>query len=103
MHFVEFVRSLPKGQDKRVQGFKDFVNGDKDFPLTSDPSKLSIYLYQKLDEDLTRGFQFCLMMYSKMSGNKLPKMCFGREDMMMHALNLIITLQNYDSDYKHRK
>lgn len=103
MHFIEFLRSLPVGQDKRVQAFLELAKNDKDFPLTSDPSKLSIYLYQKLDPELTRGYQFCLMMYSQMPNNKLPKMCLGREDMMTHAMNLIVGLQNYDSDYKWAK
>ena len=100
MHFKEFVKTMIGQTDPKVKAFANIVIADKDFPQSSDPSKLAIYLYKKLDPDLTRGFQFCLMVYSKMPDNKLPKMCFGREDMMLDAINLIVGLQNFDSEYK---
>jgi hypothetical protein len=103
MHFIEFIRSVPDGQDKKVQAFINLAKADKDFPMTSDPSKLAIYLYQKLNPETTHGFQVCMMIYSKERKNKLPKMCFGRDDMMLHAINVIVGLQNFDSDYKWNK
>jgi hypothetical protein len=103
MHFIEFIKVQPAAVDKRLKSFIDIVVNDKNFPMTSDPSKLAIYLYKTLDPDVTRGYQFALMMYSQMPGNKLPKMCSGREDMMIHAINLIVGLQNFDSEYKWAK
>ncbi|MEW6470422.1 MAG: hypothetical protein AB1458_16030 [Bacteroidota bacterium] len=99
MNFIDFLKTFPPQGDKRLQSFIDFAKKDKDFPTSSDPSKLAIYLYRKLDPTQTLAFQNCLMIYSKMPDNELPKRFFGREDMPLMAVNIIVALQNFDSDY----
>jgi hypothetical protein len=99
MNFVDFVRSIPAQEDQRLMAFVSFVKQDKNFPQTNDPAKLAIYLYLKLDHGMTTTFQNCLMLYSKIPNNKLPKRFFGRADMPLMAINLIVSLQNFDSDY----
>lgn len=100
MSFKEFILAMPSDSDPRLVKFREFVKEDKNFPSTSDPSKLAIYLYLKLDPTLTLAYQNCLMIYSKMPNNKLPKRFFAREDMALMAINIIVSLQNFDSDYK---
>jgi hypothetical protein len=39
------------------------------------------------------------MIYSKMPDNELPKRFFGRQDMPLMAINIIVSLQNFDSEY----
>lgn len=100
MNFIDFVKALPPQPDKRVSSFVEYAKKDKNFPLTSDPAKLAVYLYMKLNYPQTYGFQNCLMIYSHTPGNELPKRFFEREDMALMAINIIISLQNFDSDYK---
>jgi hypothetical protein len=99
MNFIDFLKSFPPQGDKRLQSFIDFAKNDKTFPRTSDPSKLAIYLYKTLDPPATLAFQNCLMIYSKTPDNELPKRFFGREDMALMAINIIVSLQNFDSEY----
>ncbi len=99
MNFIDFIRTFPPQGDKRLQSFIDLAKNDMDFPPTSDPSKLAIYLYKKLNPVQTTAFQNCLMIYSKLPDNELPKRFFGRADMPLMAINIIVSLQNFDSEY----
>ncbi len=99
MHFIDFIKTLPKQQDERVQQAIDLFVQDKDFPKHSNPSKLAIYLYLKLDEELTSTYQKLLLFYAHQKNNKLPKRCFAREDMLLHAVSMITFLQNFDPDF----
>lgn len=101
MHFIDFIKNSPKQQDKQLQAVIDLINNDTQFPKNSDPSKLAIHLYLKLDIKQTSAFQQLLMIYRQLPNNKLPKRAVAREDMFLDALNLIVSLQNSDSDYKH--
>ena len=99
MNFPDFVKSLPKQEDKAANSFIDLVKNDPNFPNTSEPSKLAIYLYQRLNIEQTTAFQKLLLFYGSMPFNQLPKKCQHREDTMLMAVNIIVALQNFDEDY----
>lgn len=101
MHFIDFIKTAPKQPNKQLQAVIDLIKNDTDFPKSSDPSKLAIYLYLKLNEKQTTAFQQLLMIYRQMPNHKLPKRAIAREDMFLDAINLIVNLQNSDSDYKY--
>lgn len=101
MHFIDFIKTAPKQLDTNIQAVVELIKNDADFPKNSDPAKLAIHLYLKLNIKQTTAFQQLLMIYRQQPNNKLPKRAIAREDMFMDALNLIVTLQNCDSDYKH--
>lgn len=101
MHFIDFIKTAPKQLDKHILSVVELIINDKNFPKTGDPAKLAIHLYLKLDEKQTTAFQQLLMIYRRVPNNKLPKRAIAREDMFLDALNLIVNLQNCDSDYKH--
>ena len=98
MNFAEFVKSLPRQKDKDIDRFIALVEKDADFPTTSEPSKLAIYLYKKLNSKQTATFQKLLLFYGSMPFNQLPEICQDHE-MMLMAVNLIVGLQNFDNDY----
>lgn len=100
MHFIDFVKTAPDQPNKELQAIIDLIKNDAEFPKSSDPSKLAIYLYLKLNGKQTTAFQQLLMIYSQMP-NKLPKRATAREDMLLDAINLVVNLQNSDSDYKY--
>jgi hypothetical protein len=99
MNFTDFVRSLPKQDDKAINKFISFVKKDVNFPATSEPSKLAIYLYKQLDTEQTLAFQKLLLFYGSMPYNQLPKKCHHSQDIMLMAVNIIVSLQNFDEDY----
>ena len=104
MHFYEFISSqLKKGQDKYIQQVIDLIKNDSSFPKdNSDPTALAIHLYLTLNEEQTSAFQKLLMIYKTITPNhKFPKRTIAREDMFLSALNLIVNLQNNDSNYKY--
>jgi hypothetical protein len=98
MNFAEFVKSLPKQKNKTLNSFIAFVKKDEHFPASSEPTKLALYLYKQLNPELTTGFQKLLLFYSMAPYNQLPKKCEDHE-MMLMAVNIIVGLQNFDTDY----
>jgi len=103
MHFYEFITTqIQPNQDKDIDSFLAYIKNDKTFPKNnSDPTTLAIQLYLHLDEKQTTAFQKLLMLYKHMVKNhKLPKRTTAREDMFLTAINLIVSLQNNDSNYK---
>lgn len=103
MNFAEFVKSLPKQDNKAINSFIDFVKKDKHFPATNEPAKLSIYLYKLLNIEQTTAFQKLLLFYGSMPYNQLPKKCHHSQEMMLMAVNIIVSLQNFDEDYPYNR
>ena len=103
MHFYEFIKSLEPQEDEHIIKLIMWIKNDKTFPKnTSDPSVLAIYLYLYLNEEQTTAYQKLLMLYRHLVPNhKLPKRSTSREDMFLQAINLIVCLQNNDSNYKY--
>ena len=103
MHFYEFITTqLKQKQEKYIQQVIDLIKNDPAFPKdNSDPTTLAIHLYLTLNEEQTTAFQKLLMIYrTVVKDAKFPKRTTAREDMFLQALNLIVFLQNNDSNYK---
>ncbi len=103
MHFYQFTQTLPPQLDQHIIKLITWIKNDTTFPKnTSDPSALAIYLYLHLNEEQTTAYQKLLMLYQHIVPNhKLPKRTTARDDMFNDALNLIVCLQNNDSNYKY--
>jgi hypothetical protein len=99
MHFSRFVASMPKQNDEHINYVISLIKKDTNFPLTSEPTKLAIYLYRLLNHKQTTAFQQLLFMYSTVPGNLLPKKCLLNQNIMLDAINIIVSLQNFDMDY----
>ena len=80
-----------------------WIKNDTTFPKnTSDPSILAIYLYLHLNIEQTTAYQKLLILYqSTTPKHKLPERTTAHDDMFNDALNLIVYLQNNDSNYKY--
>lgn len=104
MHFYKFIQSLPTQQDEHINKLITWIKNDNTFPKnTSDPSTLAIYLYLHLNIEQTTAYQKLLMLYQQTIPNhKLPPKTTARNDMFLEALNLIVYLQNNDSNYKYQ-
>lgn len=100
MTFTEFLKLLPQQNDADVSSFLRWAKIQTDFPASSDPDSLAKALYKKLNHQMALGFQKCLMIYSSLPKNELPKELFKDEKKMLRALNRIIELQHADRDYK---
>lgn len=101
MHFYEFIKTLPKQPDAFVNDVVTLIKNDDKFPAhTSDPSQLAMYLYLKLNHKQTSAFQKLLMLYqTTVRTHRFPDRTTARPDMLLDALNLIVSLQNHDSHY----
>jgi len=108
MHFLAFIKSLIPHeykdkqiedfikQDKAVEEFILFAFKDKDFPGTDDLTALAYYLYPKLNQEQTAAYQKLLLFYLYLkNGNRQPS-----NSELLQKVDLIITLQNNDPEYK---
>lgn len=96
MRFIEFIKKLPKQDDKATNSFLSWAKAQTNFPSGSDPHAIAEELYKKLDHQKTLGFQKCLMIYFSMPNNELPKDLAGNQEKMLQAINYIIDLQESD-------
>jgi hypothetical protein len=94
MEFIEFVRALPQQKSKNRNIFIAWAKEQKDFPVSSDPNVLSLYLYDKLDWDLTHSFQMLYMMYEyKEPNHRIPEQHTGLSG-MSDAIQIIVKMKN---------
>jgi len=91
--FYDFVRTLPKQQDKGINNFIDFVKADKNFPTVNDPAILAIHLYLHLDPVTTTGFQKCMMNIPSNAPQSLSKkrVFKGKYGLKHHQPDRILT------------
>ena len=103
MHFYQFIQTLTPQQDEHITNLITWIKNDTTFPKnTSDPSVLAIYLYLHFNTNQTSAYQKLLMLYQRLvPKHKLPERTTARDDMFLEAINLIVTLQNNDSNYKY--
>ena len=100
MTFTEFLKRIPAQTDKGVNSFLSWAKMQTDFPGTSDPNELAKALYNHLNHKMTGGFQKCLMIYSSIPNNEIPKSLLKDQPKMLRALNHIVELQHGDKNYK---
>lgn len=100
MTFTEFIKLMPEQKDTGINGFLSWAKRQDNFPASSDPNLLAQNLYNKLNPEMTQGFQKCLMVYASMPNNEIPKSLLNDEPKMLSALNRIIELQQGDKNYK---
>jgi|GEM_PF-744967 hypothetical protein len=94
MEFIEFVKTLPKQEDKRTNEFVHWASQQKDFPDSSHPVILAQYLYDKLDWDMAHTYQKLYVFYEKViPNNRVPRNYKGQEK-LMEAINIIVDLKN---------
>jgi hypothetical protein len=100
MRFAEFIKKMPLQSDNGVNCFLNWAKMQTDFPSTSNPHDLAKMLYNKLNHQMTLGFQKCLMIYASLPGNEIPPMLLADNQKMLEAINKVIELQHADKNYK---
>ena len=104
MDFISFVRTQALQNDPGINAFVAIARADENFPASSDPIKLAQYLYLKLNPQATLGFQKMFMIYAQFEpSNQIPPQYKKDQGKMLEAINLIIDLQNKDSNYPFSK
>lgn len=94
MRFVSFVKSLPQQEDKYLKAFIEYVKVTNEFPLSSDPAILGLYLHNKLNEEQTRGYMLLMFIYREEPKNLIPKSYITKDD-FLSAVNTIVEWQNH--------
>lgn len=94
MEFIDFIRSLPRQQDKPTNDFIKWASGQKDFPDSSHPIILASYLFDKLDWDMTHTYQKLYVLYGHTdSKNRIPRN-YKEDSKLMEAINIIVDMKN---------
>lgn len=101
MNFKEFIHLVPQQLDPGIISFVEYVKSDSNFPTSSDPVVLGKYLYLKLNEQQTTGFQKIFIVYAQFEKkNELPEKYEGNQNELLNGVNTIVQLQNSDPEYK---
>lgn len=78
MRFISFIKQNAAQTDPALKSFADYAIKDSAFPLSSDPGILAFYLYNKLDEIQTKGFQVFMMLYKQTKATGICLFLSGR-------------------------
>ncbi|MEI7597418.1 MAG: hypothetical protein WCK02_16840 [Bacteroidota bacterium] len=101
MDFLEFLMFTDKQDDKDLSSFVSALKKlDTIPPRTSDPRILSRFLYRKLNQQETVGFQKWFAFYKDFDKNNEIPEDIKEEKAFLQAINLIEMLQNSDPDCK---
>lgn len=93
--FIDFVKLLPLQGDEEISSFMIYAKGVPNFKITSDPIKLSEYLYKKLDLTQTVGFIKTYLMFATIAKkNDIPKPYKSDQAALLKAVNHIRVLQH---------
>lgn len=92
MRFITFIKSLPKQQDKEVQDFINWAKRNPRFPQSSDPRLLGMYLSNKLNDDLKKGYMKTMMIFWAQTDNSLPK-DLKDDKKFISALNVVVNFK----------
>ena len=87
--FVTFVKSNPSTDDPAMKSFYSYVKRTANFPQSSNPRILAVYLYLKLDRLQIKGFQLYMILYKQQPGNQLPKDLHDHTA-FLNAINAIV-------------
>jgi hypothetical protein len=68
MHFIDFIKTLPKQEDTILEQLRNSFTHDEHFPVTSDVNILAEYLWNKLDNKQTTKYQSMLMIWTLQKG-----------------------------------
>jgi len=100
MSFKDYINEMPDQEDIGLSSFLFFAKNDSNFPNSSDPVLLSKYLYLRLNETQTTGFQKLFIFYANFEqNNDVPKKYIGNQDELLNGVNTIVGLQNNDPNY----
>ena len=101
MNFKDYLNQMPEQGDTGLNSFLHYVKTDRDFPVSSDPVVLGKYLYLKLNEEQTTGFQKLYIFYANFEqNNDVPTKYKNNQEELLNGVNTIVFMQNEDPEYK---
>ena len=101
MNFKDYLHQMPEQEDTGLNSFLHYVKSDSNFPVSSDPVVLGKYLYLKLNELQTTGFQKLFIFYANFEkNNEVPAKYKNNQAELLNGVNTVVILQNEDPEYK---